>query len=68
MIEMRWIKRIVGDSRKGPIFFQDNTFASEEIAYTRVLQYRYRQPKMTDRVGAYPPRDWEWSEWIEVAD
>jgi hypothetical protein len=30
------------------------------------LQYRYRRPNLADRLNAYPPQDWGWSEWIDV--
>lgn len=28
-----------------------------------ILQYRHRLPTMETLVDAYPPRDWQWSEW-----
>lgn len=32
----------------------------------KVLQYRYRFPQPESAVNSYPPRDWEWSEWLDV--
>lgn len=31
-----------------------------------LLQYRYRRPEGSTFINAFPPTDWEWSEWIDV--
>ena len=54
MIEMRWhegMERHQDGYMFGPI---------------RRLQYRYKYPEEHMRVDAYPPRDWIWSDWIDV--
>jgi hypothetical protein len=59
MIEMRWIVVPAGSGR-GLIGGSDGQM------HESVLQYRYRVPAYTQSIDAYPPRDWEWSEWQDV--
>ena len=66
MIELRWATRPTDtEGRDGPIFFTDH-INQPERGYMRILQYRYRYPEPESRVNAYPPRDWIWSDWLDV--